>query len=111
MVHVRRRLKRQTPFKCDCSVADPWPHQHRRHAKRMGSLQIVGDILKHRRCPRVDAAGPDKGVVALGPWLGYVVGADDIEDVLETLQDAELARHLFGVRARSVGEYQLASGE
>ena len=48
-------------------------------------------------------------VVAAGGGLGDIIGVADVEYALEALEDAELAGHPLGVRARAVGEDELAA--
>ena len=60
---------------------------------------------------RVDAVHAAEVVVAAGGGLRHIVGIADVEDALEALQHAELARHPLGMRARAVGEDELAAGQ
>ena len=52
-----------------------------------------------------------EGLVGAPIGLGDEIRRRDVEDILESVEDAELAGDVFGVLARAVGEDQLAAGQ
>ena len=86
-------------------------HQHGGHAERMRHGEIAREILEHRGARRIDAVRFQEAVVGLRQRLRLEIGLVDVEHVLEMHVDVEPPHHGVGVRARAVGEDQLAAGQ
>src|SRR5436190_21381045 len=85
--------------------------QHGGHAELMRDFEVAGDILEHRRTPRLDAGLGDEFAIGADGGLGDIVGMNDIEDVAEMMGDADARQHLLGMNNRAIGEYELAAGK
>ena len=86
-------------------------HQHGGHAERVRHFEIAREVLEHRSARRIDAVRFQEAVVGLRQRLRLEVGLVDAEHVLEMHVDVEPPHHGVGVRARAVGEDQLAAGK
>ena len=85
--------------------------QHRLHAERARHDQVLLDILEHRRPAGIDAVFGEKILVGRALGLRGEAGIDDVENVLEVMEDAELAGDVLGMAARAIGQDQLTAGQ
>ena len=74
-----------------------------------GTLEVSRQVLEHRSLGRVDAMLFQEAVIDLRQRLGIEVGGGDVEHVLEVMVDLEPLHHRIGMRARAVGEDELAA--
>ena len=83
--------------------------QHRLHAERARHDQVLLDILEHGGAAGIDRVLGEEVLIGRAFGLGGEASLHDVEDILEVMQDAELAGDVLGMAARAIGEDQLAS--
>src|SRR5690606_18306027 len=65
---------------------------------------IAGKVLEHHGLARIDTESAEETVIG-GPFrLRHQAGRDNIENIVEIVEDSELARRAFGMAAITVGE-------
>ena len=106
----RRHWPRRVPDLRESRLEIMRDDQHGGHAERLRHGEIAGEVLEHRRVRAGHPIGGLEQVVGFGRRLGIQPGSDDVEDIIEVVEDAELPRRLLGMAAIAVGEDGLASG-